>query len=248
MLKTEFKIEVSTEVTGGKTTAVIVAAGNSRRMGNTDKIFMPLCGVPLIVHTLSVFSACDEVDNIVIVTSGENLLKMQNTVREYKIEKVTDILEGGDTRLQSVINGTSVATDSDILLIHDGARPLVEDGIIKSVKYAVQMYGAAVPCVNVKDTVKIVENGRIISTPKRSTLFSAQTPQGVKTDLFRDAVASFNGEAELITDDASLLELNGTAVYTVEGSYENIKVTTPEDVITAENILRQRNGDGKKCE
>lgn len=245
MLKTEFKIDVCTEETDGKTTAIIVAAGSSRRMG-TDKIFLPICEVPVIVRTLSVFAACDEVDNIVIVTRAENLLKMQNTVKEYNIAKVTDIVEGGETRLQSVINGVARATDSDILLIHDGARPLVSEDTVKSVKYAAQMYGAAVPCVAVKDTVKIVKDGKIVKTPDRTLLFAAQTPQGAKTEIFRKSAAAYNGDAAKITDDAYLLELGGEDVYTVSGDYENIKITTPEDIITAENILKKRNGEIEK--
>ena len=241
MLLKEFELKFETVDEGGKTTAIIVAAGSSSRMQGTDKQLVELLGCPVIIHSIKAFENCDFIDNIVIVTRQDLQLKIQNLVTEYNIKKVTDIIVGGSNRAQSVINGLAVARDSEYVLIHDGARPLITKEIINNTLSAAKMYGAAIPTVPVKDTLKIVDSsGRVQTTPERKTLMAVQTPQCFKTSVIADAIATNTQNLNTITDDSMFVENVGGTVYTVEGSYENIKITTMEDLNFAENILKNR--------
>ncbi len=239
-LKPEFKLSFSSVENSGKTTAVIVAAGNATRMGEIDKITCPIAGVPVIGRSISAFEKSECIDNIVLVLRQDIVNEVQNLVAQNGFKKVTDLVEGGDTRAESVKRGiTACGTDTDIVLIHDGARPLVSQEIIESVKEAVELYGAAAPAVPLKDTVKIVDSsGKIIETPNRSSLVAIQTPQGFLMSSYKTALDENTDSS--ITDDCQLLERTGKTVYVVDGSYENIKITTPEDVEIAEGILRKR--------
>ena len=248
MLKTEFKLEFNTVEAGKKTVAIIVAAGSASRMGGVDKQMLKLSDTPVIVHSLRAFDSLQIIDGIIIVTKPESVLNIQTLVSEYKISKVTDIVEGGVSRAQSVINGISVCGDDvGLVLIHDGARPLVTETIITDVKNATELYGAATCAVPIKDTVKIIDStGRVVTTPKRDELAAVQTPQGFKLNVLRNAIASYKGDLVDITDDCSFVEISGGTVYTVNGSYENIKITTAEDIPIAEQILKNRGN--KQCE
>lgn len=239
-LKAEFKLDCKAVADGGKTTAIIVGGGNASRMGGLDKILLPLAGIPTIVRSIKAFENCEGVDNIVLVLRKDMVNTVQNLITDHGFKKVTDLVEGGQTRAESVKAGLAVCDmATDVLLIHDGARPLITKDIIESVMDAVELYGAAAPGVPLKDTVKIVDpSGKILDTPDRNTLVAIQTPQGFKMPLYVEALSKFE-DAE-ITDDCGLLERAGHSVYTVEGSYENIKITTPEDVEIAEGILRKR--------
>ena len=242
MLKTEFKLQFNAVESGKKTVAIIVAAGSASRMGGVDKQMLKLQDTPVIVHSLRAFDNLGFIDGIIIVTKKDGVLNIQNLVSEYKISKVTDIVEGGSSRAQSVINGiTACGDDVGLVLIHDGARPLVTEKIITDVKNAAELYGAATCAVPQKDTIKIIDStGRIVATPKREELVSVQTPQGFRFSTIRKAIAEFGGNYQDITDDCSFVELNGGTVYTVSGSYENIKITTVEDIPIAEQILKNR--------
>lgn len=242
MTKTEFKLDFKAVDDGGKTSVIIVAAGSASRMGGVDKQLLKIGDTPVIIRSINAFSELDFIDNIVVVTKKESVLEIQNLIKEYEALKVTDIVEGGDSRAQSVINGlTALSDDTGIVLIHDGARPLVTSEIIECVKSAAELYGAATCVVPLKDTVKIVDDmGKVVSTPKRSTLAAVQTPQGFKLSKLKSAIADFSGNLTEITDDCSFIELAGGEVYTVNGSYENIKITTKEDVPQAEEILKNR--------
>ena len=239
-LKTEFNLSFSAEAGGGKTTAVIVGGGTASRMGGTDKILLPLNGVPVIIRSIIAFEHSNCIHNIVLVLRKDIINQVQNLISEYGILKVTDLVKGGQTRHESVKAGIAACgMDTDIVLIHDGARPLVTGNIINSVKEAVELYGAAAPAVPVKDTVKIIDStGKIVETPCRENLVAIQTPQGFKLPLYLDALSNCNCDG--VTDDCQILERAGHSVYTVEGSYENIKITTPEDVEIAEKILKNR--------
>jgi len=238
--KTEFSIQCDMVTDGGKTTAIIVAGGTASRMGGADKILLPLLGEPVLVRTVKAFENCPAVDNIVLVLRKDIINQVQNLVSEQGFHKVTDLVEGGVTRAASVKAGIAACgMDTDLLLIHDGARPLVTEDIIESVKQAAELYGAAAPGVPLKDTVKIVDpSGKIIETPDRRSLVAIQTPQGFKMPLYVEAVSNLTDME--ITDDCQLLERIGRSVYTVDGSYENIKITTPDDVAIAEGILKKR--------
>lgn len=242
MVKTEFEIKFKTLENDKKTAAIIVAAGSASRMGGIDKQTLCICGKPVIIHSLLAFQNCAQIDSIVLVTKEDSVLQMQKLVDEYKITKLTDIVVGGENRAQSVINGlTALANDIGFVLIHDGARPLVTHETINNVITATELYGAAAPAVAVKDTVKIIDSvGKVIKTPKRSELVSVQTPQGFKLSTLKNAIANFKGNLETVTDDCMFIELDGGTVYTVSGNYDNIKITTAEDVPLAENILKSR--------
>ncbi len=236
---TEFKLEYNSVAECSDGAAVIVvAAGSSSRMKGVNKIFSGLLGVPVIARTLRAFERCDIVKKIIIVTRAEDINQMQNVAENYLITKVTDIVEGGADRFSSVMNGIKMLSSEDTyVLVHDGARPLVSDRVIKDVYSAVLEHGAATCAVPLKDTVKFIgDDGFGISTPDRSTLCAVQTPQGFVKELYLECVK--NTDNTSFTDDSSVFEAAGKKVFITKGDYNNIKITTPEDIIVAEAILK----------
>ena len=224
-------------------TAVIVAAGNSTRMGGVNKQFLLIDGVPVLIRSLLAFAECDYINEIVISAREEDIPKMYSMIREYRVLKVKEIVKGGETRQQSVFNAIRVSSPfSEYFAIHDGARPLVsEKEIADTVRTAFETKAAAT-AVKVKDTVKIAdENGVIISTPDRSKLWAVQTPQVFERRLYLSAIDTVK-DSENFTDDCKLIEEYGAQVRLVDGSYDNIKITTPGDITLAEAIIRRRNG------
>jgi 2-C-methyl-D-erythritol 4-phosphate cytidylyltransferase len=224
-------------------TAVIVAAGNSTRMGGVNKQFLLIDGVPVLIRSLLAFAECDYINEIVISAREEDIPKMYSMIREYRVLKVKEIVKGGETRQQSVFNAIRVSSPfSEYFAIHDGARPLVSEKEIADTVRAAFETGAAATAVRVKDTVKIAdENGVIISTPDRSKLWAVQTPQVFERRLYLSAIDAVK-DSENFTDDCKLIEEYGAQVRLVEGSYDNIKITTPGDTALAEAIIRRRNG------
>ena len=222
----------------GTVGAIVVAAGASRRMGDIDKIFAPLNGLPLIAHSLHVLNSLDCVKQIVLVLSTSNLERGGELVASKSLSKVTDVCEGGPRRQDSVFNGLNRLDKWDWTVVHDGARPLLTEAILLRGLASAGETGAATAAVQVKDTIKIVEeDGMVAPTPARDRLWAVQTPQIFAHDLLRNAHESINAD---VTDDASMVEIIGGKVKVFEGSYENIKVTTPEDLVFAESFLRQR--------
>ncbi len=218
-------------------TAVIVAAGSSTRMG-TPKQFIPLLGRPLIAHTLAAFEQCAAIGEIVVVEREEDHTRLREIAETYGITKLSAVVCGGSTRQQSVRNGVN-ACHADYVAIHDGARPLVTPAIIELVIQGAVQYGAATAAVRTKDTVKIAdENGVVITTPDRTALWNVQTPQIFEKALYERAWQHAVAQGLDVTDDCQLVEALGQPVKLVEGSYTNIKVTTPEDVPFAEELLR----------
>ena len=224
-------------------TAVIVAAGNSTRMGGVNKQFLLIDGVPVLIRSLLAFAECDYINEIVISAREEDIPKMYSMIREYRVLKVKEIVKGGETRQQSVFNAIRVSSPfSEYFAIHDGARPLVSEKEIADTVLTAFETKAAATAVKVKDTVKIAdENGVIISTPDRSKLWAVQTPQVFERRLYLSAIDAVK-DSENFTDDCKLIEEYGAQVRLVEGSYDNIKITTPGDITLAEAIIRRRNG------
>lgn len=222
-------------------TAVIVAAGNSTRMGGVNKQFLLIDGVPVLIRTLLAFSQSDMIDEIIVSAREEDIPKMFAMIKEYKVLKVTDIVKGGKTRQESVFNAIRRSSPlSEYFAIHDGARPLVTEEIIENTVREAFLTGAAATGVRVKDTVKVVnENGFITATPDRNYLWAVHTPQVFERRLYLSAIDNVLN-SEMFTDDCKLLEEYGTEVKMVEGSYENIKITTPEDTDIAQAILYRR--------
>ena len=220
--------------------AIIVAAGQSRRMGgDTSKQFILIDGVPVIVRTLKAFEIAERIREVVIAARQEDIPQMYALIQDYEITKVKQIITGGETRQESVFRAIAqVDENADFLAIHDGARPLIRPQEIDLAVSAAVEHGAAALGVPVKDTVKQVDaDGKIVDTPERSTLWAVQTPQVFSRALYLPAEQAGEAAAQL-TDDCQLIERTGAPVYLVRGAYANLKITTPEDVFAAEGILR----------
>ncbi|MBQ2765808.1 MAG: 2-C-methyl-D-erythritol 4-phosphate cytidylyltransferase [Clostridia bacterium] len=221
----------------GDVAAVVVAAGSSSRMGGTSKQLMNIGGIPVLARTLLAFERAKCIKNIVIVARECDILSFQMLVDKYMITKVSDIVPGGSCREESVKNGIErLKSDTECVLIHDGVRPFITEEIIESVAGAVKKHGAAACAVPVKDTLKVVSDGVITETLDRSKIYSVQTPQGFNLAAFREAITAAE-DLSVFTDDCSIMESAGKKVYIVEGSYNNIKITTREDIVIAEGII-----------
>lgn len=221
--------------------AVIVSAGNSTRMGGINKQFLELNGAPVIANTITAFQRSSIIDEIIIVTRECDIDAVAKLVDKYKFTKVANIVAGGETRQLSVCNGViSTSNVADLVVIHDGARPLVSDRVITETVKSAAEFGAAATGVKVKDTVKVVDdNDNIIDTPDRTYMRFIQTPQVFNKKLYLDAVNSVENSKNF-TDDCKLLEAYGKTVKFIDGDYENIKITTPEDIELAESYLKRR--------
>ena len=218
--------------------AVIVAAGTASRMGGIDKVMAQLKGEPMIVRTVRTFQDCDAISEIVIVTRPDLIVPISQLCRE--MPKVKAVVAGGKSRQESVNLGLNALSDKvKLAAIQDGARPLITWQVIDRVVRAAQSYGAAIPCVPVKDTIKVGEGGVVKTTPDRATLFAAQTPQVFDFDLLRGALKKAEQDGYNVTDDASAVEYLGMKVKIVEGDERNIKVTTPMDLKIAEMLLEE---------
>lgn len=227
---------------GKKVSAIIVAAGSSRRMGNLDKLFAEIDGVPVIARTLWAFEKSEAVDEIIVSTRKESVERIESLAVSNGITKLTHIVTGEETRQKSVLNALAVVgADSDYIAIHDGARPLVSlETIQKAIESAFEFNACSV-AVRVKDTVKVADNdGFVTATPERSTLWAVQTPQVFSKKVYLDAVNALGDKASDYTDDCMLVEATGVKVKLVEGDYSNIKITTPEDILSA-NAFVQNN-------
>ncbi len=222
-----------------KSGAIIVAAGESRRMGGTDKVFALLGGKPVLARVIDVFQSCNAIDRIVVVVNERNLERCRQLVAGEGWSKITDVCAGGERRQDSVAAGLGRLRDCDWVAIQDGARPLVTVDLIERGLEAARETGAAVAAVPVTDTIKIAGDDRIVrETPSRQNLWAVQTPQVFRINIITEAYQKANGEA---TDDATLAEQAGCKVKLYMGSYDNIKVTTPDDLILAE-ALWQKHG------
>jgi len=221
--------------------AVIVAAGSSKRMNNgVDKLSVRIQGRTLLAWTISRFEAVSSVDEIILVVRAESLEYVRDElIVKEGFKKVKSVVPGGDQRQNSTENGlNAISEDAQIVLVHDGARPLVRPEEIDSVIQSTKENGAALLAVRCKDTVKEVMNNTVIKTLPRDTLWLAQTPQGFRKDIIMNALDSAKDEGYLGTDEASLVERLGVNVSIVEGRTNNIKVTFPEDVERIQTYLK----------
>ena len=217
---------------------VIVSAGEGRRMEGVDKIVTTLFGKPLVAHAISAFEECPQVSEIVLVLAESNVEWGCQLVAQEGWQKVSHVCPGGARRQDSVKAGLKHLSPCQWVVIHDGARPCVTPDIIQRGLEQVRHTGAAIAGVPAKDTIKRVSpEGVVLDTPPRQMLWAVQTPQVFRYDVLNQAHEGDPGE---VTDDASLVERMGHPVKVFWGSYENIKVTTPEDLAIAETILRGR--------
>lgn len=219
---------------------VILAAGSSERFGE-DKLLTELCGVPVIAYSISAFQYSDCVKEIVLVTAEDKLMEFAKLCDENGYYKVTKIVIGGNTRLESALSGASECNpNARLIAVHDGARPLVSVDVIDNAITCALAHNAAVPAIPSKDTIKIVKDGKVLETPDRASVYQIQTPQVFLPEILKGALTNALRNELTITDDASAAELLGFPVYLSEGSEENIKITTPLDIKLAEAILSER--------
>ncbi len=224
-----------------KVTALITAAGKGKRMlHSVPKHFIRLEDKPVLAYTLDVFERCPDVNQVLVVSrSGEEDYCLKEVVEKYGFKKVLKIVIGGDRRQDSVYNGIKeLDEDTDIVLVHDGVRPFVSQNTLsEAIKLAIFADGV-VTAVPVKDTIKYVgDDGIIRATPDRSSLWHAQTPQVFKRRILEEAYVRAYNDKYTGTDDSSLVERLGYKVKIVEGTVDNIKITTKEDLLFAEVIL-----------
>ena len=223
-------------------TAIILAAGLGKRMhAGQNKQFIELLGQSVLTHTINTFAKISSIDKIVLVARAGEEEICQSMIPKNALAKVI-ITTGGKERQDSVYNGIkAISWQCDYILVHDGARPLVSEEVILRTLNAAIKTNAAICAVPVKDTIKQAdENDNVLATIPRHTLWAVQTPQIFRADLLRQAYDHAYKQNYYGTDDASLLEYMGERVKIVMGDYENIKITTPEDIPTAEQILRKR--------
>ncbi len=223
-------------------TALVAAAGSSSRMGGVNKLLQLLDGVPVLVRTLTALQLARQVDEIIVAAREEDLVEISQLCHTYGITKCTKVVRGGESRAHSVLLAALEASpETELLAVQDGARPLVTPELVDCVIAAAARCGAAAPAVPVKDTIKSVrEGGAVEQTLDRSGLRAVQTPQVFEADLLKAALQSAVEQNLSITDDCSAVERLGKVVFLVEGEEENLKITTPTDLILAEAIIQAR--------
>ena len=226
-------------------TAVVLAAGSGRRMGTkVHKQYLLLDGKPVLYYSLKTFQESELIERIILVSGrGEEDWCRKNIVEKYALTKVTDVVAGEKERYDSVWNGLQRAGREGYVYIHDGARPFVDKEMIRRAYECVIREKACVAGMPVKDTIKVVDEEEFVTdTPDRSSLWMVQTPQVFESELITDAYSMLKSSpSETVTDDAMVVErMMGLPVKMFRGSYENIKITTPEDMDIAEVFLKKK--------
>ena len=225
--------------------AVVVAAGSSVRMGGKDKIFLPVSGIPVVARSLLAYENCGDVSEIVVVTKESSIEEIRKLAEEYKISKLKAVVSGGATRAESVKNGVLAASaEADFVAIHDGARPLILPEDISRCARDAFRCGGAVLAVPVTDTIKYgKKNGFVEYTPAREKLFAAQTPQIFDIRIYKAAMERAFRELSDWTDDSRIFENDARKVFLTPGKRYNIKITSQEEILTAEALLNGRDSE-----
>lgn len=219
---------------------IIPAAGQGKRMGaGKNKLFLKLDGLPVFIHTLKVFEKDPNCTGVWLVTNPQDREEMNALIQKNKIKKLAAILNGGSERQYSVYNAVKQIPKDTIVLVHDAARPFINSNQLKDLTDVAAINGAAVLAVPIKDTVKKVKGDLVEETVERSSLWAIQTPQAFRISILKEAHDRAFLEKFLGTDDASLVERMGKEVKIVMGNYDNIKLTTPEDLYFAEAIIQK---------
>ena len=216
--------------------AVILAAGNGTRMKTKDsKLLLKINGETVLQRSVNAFLNISDVDEVIVVAREKDIPAFSDILTDERVSFVI----GGETRQQSMMNAVDMIDECELIIIHDGARPLIKSVDIENTIRAAKENKAAAVGVFVKDTVKVVDkNGFVVSTPDRSTLFAVQTPQIFDFELYKNAAKNAREKGLDFTDDCQLVECFNKKVKTVAGSYSNIKITTPDDIVLAENLLK----------
>jgi len=222
--------------------AIVVAAGKGTRLGgNRPKQFLELDGIPIIIHTLRQFERSREIDEVVAVLPAEETAGFQSLAQQFGLRKLSRVIAGGETRAQSVQRGLASIHEAQIVAVHDGVRPFVTPEEVDQVVAAARTRGAAILVAAVADTIKEINDGRVVRTLARSQLRRALTPQCFRFDILRrgyDQLAEVEREGIEVTDDSLLVERLGVEIVAVEGSARNIKITREEDLVLGEALLR----------
>lgn len=220
---------------------VIVAAGKGERFGNSGKVLATLLGKPVLEYAIDAFQQSESISEIVLVAGEHTEPAMQHLASAGNWTKITHVVRGGASRQESTANGVNaVSMDADVILIHDGARPLIQSQQIEACVKSAREHGGAIVATPVTDTIKRVRDEQIESTIDRSDLWAAQTPQGFRAEVLRRMMRDAALSSKLVTDEASLAELSGQSVRIVPGDASNLKITHPIDIIVAEALLRAR--------
>lgn len=225
---------------------IIPAAGQGKRMGaGKNKLLLTLEGVPVLIHTLKVFEADAECSGIILPIHPDDEAEFKLLLKDYGIHKVSSLIIGGKERQDSVYNGLkALGSFNGVVLVHDAARPFIKAETIHALVEAASKEGGAIVAVPVKDTIKKAMNSQVIETVERSSLWAVQTPQAFRVSLLLEAHNKAASEQFTGTDESSLVERLPHPVAIIEGDYDNIKLTTPEDIYFAEAILRKRKESG----
>ncbi|MBQ8682277.1 MAG: 2-C-methyl-D-erythritol 4-phosphate cytidylyltransferase [Selenomonadales bacterium] len=224
-------------------TVIIAAAGRGSRMKRAEnKVFLPLLEKPVLRYSIEMFAKRKDVAEIIVISAAHEVEEMETLTASCGCAVPVKVVIGGSERQYSVANALrAVDRDASLILVHDGARPLVTDEVIGAVIDSARKYRASIAAVPVKDTIKKVDaDGMVVDTPPRKTLYAVQTPQGFDAQLLHEAYARAEADGFLGTDDASLVERLGIKVAIAEGDYQNIKITTPEDLTIGEALLKGR--------
>jgi 2-C-methyl-D-erythritol 4-phosphate cytidylyltransferase len=228
---------------------ILPAAGQGKRMGaGKNKLLLELNGIPVLIHTLRIFEQDEACSGITLAIHPQDEMEFQVLVTKYQISKVIRLVPGGKERQDSIYNALKSVETDEIILVHDAARPFIQKEHIHRLTEMAAETGAAILGVPAKDTIKKVQDGVVVETVERSSLWAVQTPQAFRILLLLEAYNKAEMDHFLGTDDASLVERLNYPVAMVEGDYDNIKLTTPEDLYFAEAILekRKRLDQGKK--
>ncbi len=226
--------------------AIIVAAGQGRRMGvQTKKQFLMLEGKEILARTVEQFEQFSAVEEIILVTGEEDLEDVTHMAKAYGWQKIAAVVQGGRERQDSVSYGLkAVSAQGEIILVHDGVRPFVTEDMVNRAIDCARKFGGCALGVPAKDTVKICDaEGVVLETPNRNALWYIQTPQVFRRDIIEKAYKMAAQEGFLGTDDASVVEFYGAKVKIIQGSYQNIKITTKEDLLFGASFLKE----GKEC-
>jgi 2-C-methyl-D-erythritol 4-phosphate cytidylyltransferase len=218
--------------------AVILGAGNGTRMkSEKSKLLLDIMGSTVIERSVNAFLDISDIDEVIVTVREEDVEEFSNILTD---ERITFVI-GGNTRQQSVKNAVETIDEADLIIIHDGARPFIKIEDIENTIRNAKEYNACAIGVPVKDTIKLIDDDKmVVGTPDRSKLFAVQTPQIFNFEMYKQALEKAENDGKDFTDDCQLIEYAGGKVKMVEGSYDNIKITTPDDIALAENILLHR--------
>lgn len=222
-------------------TVMLPAAGSGRRMGaGFNKLFLEMAGKPILIHTLDVFEQDPDCSGMILSVKEEEKREIERMLGRFGITKVAALVEGGTERQQSVAACIKAHRSGGIVLVHDAARPFIKGDVIRELVDVAHEHGAAIAGVQVKDTMKLAPGGIVEETVDRSKLWTIQTPQAFRYELLREASEKAEAEGFLGTDESMIVERLGHPVRVVESTYDNVKMTTKEDLLFGEVLLKQR--------